>query len=162
MWVPADYEALEANPAEWSITSDPNTEFFQTGVSYYRSEVRPAQIVDGLSRTYLCGEKFLATEFYEDVNGWDHIGMMGDNQSAWSGYEWDNHRVAWNPKSTWDAEHYQPQQDSSNLGGPGIVAFGSAHPGSLNMAFCDGSVQTIDYDIDRDVHRQQANRLDGG
>ena len=29
------------------------------------------------------------------------------------------------------------------------------------MAFCDGSVQAVAYDIDEDVHRQQANRLDG-
>ena len=30
------------------------------------------------------------------------------------------------------------------------------------MAFCDGSVQSIDYDIDFKVHRSNANRLDGG
>jgi prepilin-type processing-associated H-X9-DG protein len=161
MWVPADYDALETEPQEWTPTSDPNSPYFQTGVVYYRSEVRPAQIVDGLSKTYLCGEKFLAPEFYEDVNGSDAIGMMGDNQSAWAGYEWDNHRVAWNPSFTWAPEQYQPQQDSPNLGGPGIVAFGSAHPGSLYMAFCDGSVRPVEYEIDRDVHRQQANRLDG-
>jgi prepilin-type processing-associated H-X9-DG protein len=161
MWVPANYAALATEPEQWTITSDPNTEFYQTGISYYRSEVRPSQVVDGLSKTYLCGEKFLAPEFYEDVNGSDAIGTMGDNQSAWSGYEWDNHRAAWNPKSIWAPEHYQPQRDHSNLGGPGIVAFGSAHAGSLNMAFCDGSVRSVDYDIDRDVHRHQASRLDG-
>jgi prepilin-type processing-associated H-X9-DG protein len=42
-----------------------------------------------------------------------------------------------------------------------MFAFGSAHPGSLNMAFCDGSVQSVSYDIDRDIHRYLANRLDG-
>jgi prepilin-type processing-associated H-X9-DG protein len=144
MWVPADYEALETEPQAWTNTADPSSEFFQTGISYYRSEVRTSQVLDGLSRTYLCGEKFMAPEFYDDVNGSDAIGTMGDNQSAWAGYEWDNHRVAWNPESTWDPEHYQPQQDSSNLGGRGIVAFGSGHPGSLNMAFCDGSVRPVD------------------
>lgn len=87
--------------------------------------------------------------------------MMGDNQSAWAGFEWDNHRVAWNPKARWPIETYQPQQDSMNGTFTGCFAFGSAHPGSLNMAFCDGSVQAINYDIDMQVHRQQANRLDG-
>jgi prepilin-type N-terminal cleavage/methylation domain-containing protein/prepilin-type processing-associated H-X9-DG protein len=161
MWAPADYDALETEPQAWTNTADPSTEFFQTGVSYYRSEVRTSQVLDGLSRTYLCGEKFMAPEVYDDVNGSDAIGMMGDNQSAWSGYEWDNHRAAWNPDSTWDADQYQPQQDYSNLGGPGIFAFGSAHPGSLNMAFCDGSVRPVEYAIDAEVHRRQANRLDG-
>jgi prepilin-type processing-associated H-X9-DG protein len=161
MWVPANYVALEIAPAEWTVTSDPTTEFFQTGISYYRSEVRPSHVLDGLSKTYLCGEKFLPTTVYYDVNETNANGMLGDNQSAWVGYEWDNHRVAWNPASTWDPEQYQPQQDSSNLGAPGIFAFGSAHSSSLNMAYCDGSVQTVDYEIDRDVHRRQANRLDG-
>ncbi len=161
MWVPADYEALEANPAEWSNTADPESRFFQTGISYYRSEVRPAQVVDGLSKTYLCGEKFLAPEFYEDVNHSNSPSMMGDNQSAWVGYEWDNHRVAWNPLSLWKPISYQPQADGPGAGLAGIFAFGSAHAASLNMAFCDGSVRTVGYDIDAEAHRQQSNRLDG-
>lgn len=161
MWVPENYDALKTGPPEWTNTSDPESPFFQTGVAYYRSEVRPAQIVDGLSKTYLCGEKFLAPEFYEDVNQSNSPAMMGDNQSAWVGYEWDNHRVAWNPKSRWPLESYQPLQDGPSAGLSGCFAFGSAHPGSLNMAFCDGSVRPVGYDIDTQVHRQQANRLDG-
>jgi hypothetical protein len=29
------------------------------------------------------------------------------------------------------------------------------------MVMCDGSVQTVSYDIDPTAHRYQANRLDG-
>ncbi len=90
--------------------------------------------------------------------------VMGDNQSAWAGFEWDNHRVAWNPKSRWPVEAYQPRQDGP-ADGPalfaGCFAFGSAHADSLNMAFCDGSVREVAYDIEMRVHRAQANRLDG-
>jgi prepilin-type processing-associated H-X9-DG protein len=161
MWVPADYDALKQDTPQWTDTSDPTSPFFQNGVSYYRSDVRPAQVVDGLSKTYLCGEKFLSPEFYEDVNQSDSPAMMGDNQSAWVGYEWDNHRVAWNPQSRWRQEDYQPQQDAPAAGLAGCFAFGSPHPGSLNMAFCDGSVRAVEYDIDAEVHRQQAKRLDG-
>ncbi|MEX2167719.1 MAG: DUF1559 domain-containing protein [Pirellulales bacterium] len=161
MWVPASYEALRTSPQKWTPTSDPSSVFFQTGVVYYRSEVRTAQILDGLSKTYLCGEKFMSPDVYDDVNPTNEVGMMGDNQSAWVGYEWDNHRVAWNPKSSWPREDYQPRQDAPVSGAPGIFAFGSAHSGSLNMAFCDGSVRPVQYDIDMQVHRQQANRLDG-
>ena len=81
-------------------------------MSYYRSEVKPAQIQDGLSKTYLCGEKFLPPEFYADVNGSDSPGIFGDNQSAWAGFDWDNHRVAWNANSRWSPETYQPRQDT--------------------------------------------------
>ena len=135
--------------------------FFQTGVVYYRSEVRTAQVTDGQSKTYLYGEKFMSPDIYEDVNPTNEIGMMGDNQSAWAGYEWDNHRVAWNPKSNWPPEGYQPLQDAPVSDFPGIFAFGSAHAGSFNMAYCDGSVRQVSYDVDPETHRQQANRLDG-
>ena len=162
MWVPKDYDSLKTGPQLWTDTANPQSAYFQTGVSYYRSEVRPAQVVDGLSKTYFCGEKFLSPEFYEDVNHSELPAMMGDNQSAWAGFDWDNHRVAWNgPKSRWPVEAYQPRQDAPSTDFAGCFAFGSAHPGSLNMAYCDGSVQTVSYDIDMTVHRQQANRLDG-
>jgi prepilin-type N-terminal cleavage/methylation domain-containing protein/prepilin-type processing-associated H-X9-DG protein len=161
MWAPSNYDALKQAAQEWSNTADPQTRFFQTGVSYYRSEVKAAQVTDGLSKTYLCGEKFLSPEFYDDVNPSNDVGMMGDNQSAWAGYEWDNHRVAWNSKSIWPRSAYQPRQDAPNQNFAGCFAFGSAHADSLNMAYCDGSVQSVGYDIDEQVHRQQANRLDG-
>jgi prepilin-type processing-associated H-X9-DG protein len=161
MWAPKNYDALKTEPQEWTDTNNSQTPYFQTGVSYYRSEVRPAQILDGLSKTYFCGEKFLSPAFYEDVNISESPTMMGDDQSAWVGFDWDNHRVAWNPKASWPQETYQPRQDGPSETLAGCFAFGSVHPSSLNMAFCDGSVQTISYDIDMDVHRQQANRLDG-
>jgi len=161
MWVPKNYEDLKTEPQNWTDTANPQTSYFQNGVTHYRSQVRPTQVLDGLSKTYLYGEKFLAPQYYEDVNHSDSPAMMGDNQSAWAGFEWDNHRVAWNPKARWPRDAYQPQQDSATGGFAGCFAFGSAHPGSLNMAFCDGSVQAVAYDIDQEVHRHQANRLDG-
>ena len=41
------------------------------------------------------------------------------------------------------------------------LAFGSAHSGSMNMAMCDGSVQTLSYEIDPTTHRYLAVRNDG-
>ncbi len=161
MWIPASYEALKNAPVEWTETADRTTRFFQTGIAFYRSEVRPEQVVDGMTKTYLYGEKFMSPEYYDDVNGTNAVGQMGDNQSAWAGFEWDNHRVAWNPDSDWPQESYQPRQDELNSGFPGVFAFGSAHPASFNMAYCDGSVHEVGYEIDMNVHRGQANRLDG-
>jgi len=161
MWTPESYQALVSGPKKWTDTSDPNSIFFQSGVIFYRSEMRPAQISDGLSNTYLIGEKFMDPNGYEDINAINGMGIMGDNESAWVGYEWDNHRVAWQPNSLSGAFDYQPQQDQIGVGGPAVWAFGSAHPGSLNMSFCDGSVRAVSYDIERKVHRWLANRLDG-
>jgi prepilin-type processing-associated H-X9-DG protein len=159
-WWPGSYEALETEPAQWTDTNDPNTEFYQTGVVFYRSEISPAKIVDGMAKTYLFGEKFMDPATYEDIHNVPDVARMGDNQSAWAGFEWDNQRVSWQPKAPKREECYQPQQDRSAIC-PAIWAFGSAHPGGLNMAFCDGSVRVVSYDIEKEVHRASANRLDG-
>ena len=39
--------------------------------------------------------------------------------------------------------------------------FGSVHVAGCNMAFCDGSVHTINYGIDSTVHKNLCNRRDG-
>ncbi len=75
---------------------------------------------------------------------------MGDNEDIqrWSGS---------GAGALWTG--YQPAQDT-----PGALLewrFGSAHANGLNMAFCDGSVQLIDYTIDVSVHRGLSNRKDG-
>jgi prepilin-type processing-associated H-X9-DG protein len=41
------------------------------------------------------------------------------------------------------------------------LRFGSAHSNGCNFGFCDGSVRTISYDIDAEVHRRLGNRHDG-
>jgi prepilin-type N-terminal cleavage/methylation domain-containing protein len=149
----------------------PLPKYCQNGVMHYHSEVKISQIADGTSKTYLCGEKFLSPEQYEEIlrkpPGTTTIanpGGYGDNQTAYTGFEWDNERVAWNPSATptQDPNNYQPRQDAI-LGAddPCIYAFGSAHSGSFHMALCDGSVQGVSYDIDKDTHRYFAVRDDG-
>jgi prepilin-type processing-associated H-X9-DG protein len=159
-WWPAGYDALAKEPPKWTDTNDPNTKFYQTGVVFYCSEIGSEKIPDGLANTYLFGEKYMDPMTYEDINAVPDYARMGDNQSAWVGFEWDNQRVAWQPKSKKNVNCYQPQHDSGAVC-PAIWAFGSAHATSMNMAFCDGSVREISYDVDKDVHRHQANRLDG-
>ena len=170
-WYPPSYAVMKSGPTQWTDTSQCQliptrvgppapSRYCQSGVIGYRSQITIAKIVDGTAKTYLIGEKFMSPDYYETLATGGNA-RYADNQGAWSGFEWDNHRVAWNPGSTYQPEDYQPRQDSPGVDNPTWLAFGSAHPGSLNMSMCDGSVQSISYDIDRDTHRFLASRMDG-
>jgi prepilin-type processing-associated H-X9-DG protein len=131
----------------------------QDGVIGYHSQLKVRQISDGTSKTYLLGEKFQSPKYYENAPAAG--GGYGDNQSAYTGMEWDNERVAWNPLTTYTPPDFQPRQDFDGADNSNLFAFGSAHAGGFNMAMCDGSVQFVSYDIDVDTHRYLAVRNDG-
>jgi hypothetical protein len=106
-----------------------------------RSQVKSAQIRDGLTQMYLIGEKWLDAADY--ATGANH----GDDWSMYTGYQDDICRCGYRP----------PVSDFS----PGDTCrFGSAHPGIWNAAFCDGRVRSLSLDIDPNVHRLLANRAD--
>jgi prepilin-type N-terminal cleavage/methylation domain-containing protein/prepilin-type processing-associated H-X9-DG protein len=168
---PSSYAAIQ--PGQWTPTNicrltgnaatDDLVRLCQTGIMYYRSTLKQGQINDGTSKTYLVGEKWMPMAGYEGTISRDDPGFTaGDNQSMYTGYEWDNHRVSWNPDSTRPKEDYQPAPDSDDGGGGGPERrFGSAHSSSFNIVFCDGSVHSIGYDIDPGAHRALAHRFEG-
>lgn len=140
----------------------PLNKYCQTGVMYYRSETKISKITDGTSNTYMVGEKYLFPDAYDGIPPAAGTAgfTYGDNQGAFSGYEWDNHRVAYAPgSSTGTAADYQPRQDRAGV--DNYSAFGSAHSGGMNMGMCDGSVQFVSYDIEPTIHQYMANRQDG-
>ena len=119
-----------------------------TGAVYRQGIVKMSDIIDGSSNTFLFGEKYLNPDAYTDGND------GGDDNSAYAGFDPDIQR--------WANEAYPPIQDTPGVGwGTFMFTFGSAHPGGFNMSFCDGSVQTISYEINLDVYETLGNRQDG-
>jgi len=127
------------------------------GVAVAHCQMPLAAITDGLSNTYLVGEKYLEPDLY--FTGTD----AGDNESAYVGYDDDSTRTAAWPDTTSPSNYLPPMQDTPGVGNSNAYSssFGSAHFGSCIMTFCDGSVHPISYSIDPETHRRLANRADG-
>lgn len=122
------------------------------GVYDIHSELRLAQISDGLSNTYLVGEKYLQPAAYEGVGSiGDPTYSTGDNEMVYTGFNRDHLRMT-------HPEH-PPLQDRQGL--VQVYSFGSAHPGIFNMSLCDGSARTVSFDIDPETHQWLGVRNDG-
>ncbi|MEA1950185.1 MAG: DUF1559 domain-containing protein [Planctomycetota bacterium] len=121
-----------------------------TGIVYQRSMISIRDISDGSSKTYMVGEKYLCPDHYTD--GVD----TGDNMPMYCTQS-DTMRYASYDFST--GVGAAPLQDTPGYNN--AERFGSAHPGSFNMSFCDGSVRSVSYDIEITVHYRLGNRCDG-
>jgi prepilin-type N-terminal cleavage/methylation domain-containing protein/prepilin-type processing-associated H-X9-DG protein len=124
---------------------------YNTGIGYTGSLIRFSDITDGASNTYLIGEKNLNADWYltGESGGDNEHEMMGDNADI----------ARWSELSNTPGNGYPPLQDTP--GYENDCAFGSAHANGFQMAFCDGSVQMLNYSIDQETHRRLSNRKDG-
>lgn len=117
-----------------------------TGIMAAGSEFKTSKVPDGLSKTYFVGERYVY--FAEYATG------SGSDDSGWNtGFDHDTIRYANN------APNYDNTEDSA--AGDATQNFGSAHNAGFHMAFADGSVVTIPYDIDLTIHKHLSNRRDG-
>ncbi len=118
-----------------------------SGIVHALSGVTMGEVKDGTTNTYLGGEKYLNPDSYS--NGRD----LADNENMYVG---DNGDI-----SRWTGYGNQPlapKQDQAGYASTG--RFGSAHANGFNMVLCDGSVRSISFSIDANVHRWLGNRQD--
>jgi len=146
------------------------------GIVCQRIGVKIRQISDGTSNTILAGEKFLAPAFYSTPTyrngtptnyGDDN---PGDNSSMWQGYDQDTVRGASGKLGdSGQPEGLLPMRDDTPGPEPNKYPtndarhrFGSAHTSNVNMAYVDGSVHGVEFEIDYKVWGELGNRFDGG
>ncbi|WP_425401110.1 DUF1559 domain-containing protein [Aeoliella sp.] len=117
------------------------------GMIYMRSEVSMRRVVDGTSHTYMVGEKTVRPEAYEASTSAtpDH----GDDEGWLTGHNGDNVRSSGSP----------PLPDTEGINA--YENWGSAHPGTFNVMFADGSARALSYDIDLDAHFALGTRAGG-
>ncbi len=123
------------------------------GVIFQASEVAIRNIPDGTSKTYLCGERYVRANNYKRDQQYDATSSSVDGSDSWT---WSTGGCRDTLRSGKDL----PLQDNIIVRGGGY--FGSAHPGVFHVAFCDGHVEGVSYNVDLLVHRNNANRRDSG
>ena len=117
-----------------------------SGMVFQMSQVPLRDIKDGTSKTILLGEKYMNPDFYETR------AQNNDDQSAYVGHDGDLIRYT--------HLNYMPQQDTPGYAGM-YFDFGGPHAGKFQVAFCDGSVRGIAYEIDSTTFQRLGHRKDG-
>jgi len=114
------------------------------GVIAILGRIRPAHVKDGLSNTFLAGERVLWPAQYS--------GSYCENDQGWTvGFDWDT--IRWTTDPPKEDRRIPPDLD------PGCQGyFGGAHPSTFGMAFADGSVRTVSYAVDQSVFRGLGSR----
>ncbi len=133
----------KATLAQKLALSDMGIPDMQDGFVHRMSRVTAGHILDGMSMTYLVGEKFMAADRYH--SGTD----AGDGSILFAGYSSSNTRFGLEA----------PRQDERGVQAP--TAFGGPHRAGFTIAFGDGSVRTLPYEIDPAVHKSLSARADG-
>lgn len=158
----SDYAACAGNIHVWNRASPPSSldswkghdwqegspRFFQSGVIFLGSEIKLQQIVDGTTNTILLGERHINPDHYYDGT------VSNDDQGMYVGFDVDTICYTGDLR-----EVFLPTQDT-----PGLSlwwTFGSAHPGAFHIALCDGSVQSMAYEVDDDAWKSMGSRDEG-
>jgi prepilin-type N-terminal cleavage/methylation domain-containing protein len=148
-WTANGYWGVDQAPFDRSVREQQ----VMTGVSYERSTVALRQITAGLTNTYLIGERHIPAEHY--TTGLD----IGDNETWCTGFNNDNYRKT----GRLEKGHFvecAPIPDTQDGVPEHWGRFGSAHAGVWNIAFCDGSVRDMTYEIDWHIHRDHGSRFE--
>lgn len=118
--------------------------FWQLG-----SYTKPTSITDGLSNSYMIGEKAMSSNNY--TNGKD----FGDRAPITG---WIDHPESSNSNVRFAARKPHADRPNSCLA---CHEFGSAHRANWNVALADGSVHAIFYEMDMEIHRKLASIHEG-
>ena len=140
------------------------------GMLYPSSDVRPGQVVDGLSNTYLVGERWYQLRSWSQgvysAGGVPIPGQLNINSyvSSCKNIDW-----RYTPNASLDSVGYYASHTDDDRPGPkpsgasatmgyNDLLFGSFHPGGVNFGYADGSVHFVPDDIDPQIYTAMASK----
>lgn len=126
------------------------------GIVIPRFPIKLGQVTDGASKSLLCGEKYMYRDWYASTDA----NVQCDNNAFFQGYDMDVVRYMNTCNKTME-DNYQPLPDT-DPSGEYTRKFGSAHSGVFNTVLCDGSGQTLAFDIDPETLEFMCRRNDDG
>ena len=139
-----------------------------SGVSFCGTAVSLRQITDGTSKTIAIGERRVPAAAYDGqpVFGRGEV-WKGDDWAMFVGFQDDTVRSTFYDGRTPTHMPRNDSEDPANVtgGAQGAFArelFGSPHNGGCLFSMCDGSVTSVEFDIDPEVYRQMGARNDDG
>ena len=130
------------------------------GVTYAASRITLKQITDGTTKTYFAGEKSLQPQFYLG-------GGPTDNGALYEGHDWDIIRwavpteIIQTIRPTLRSTGCRFMTKTIRVPHTAKKCSAAAHPSGCFFVMCDGSVQSIGYQIDPATHWRLSNRHDG-
>ena len=141
-----DYSACGGTYFNYATPTDGGPDPKRAGVIHTFSEVRPAQVTDGLSKTMVIGERHIPPT----VSGW---GVMEHyNQGDTAVFVSDTPHTLFRDTARGLASG---PRDTNNR------KFGSLHPGVTQFVMCDGHVEVMNNDMSIDVLLKYAAIGDG-
>ena len=159
-------DCLEGYPkCLWNGPSDDTIANNFNGIVAARKGAALRQVSDGASNTMMAAEKYLPVIFYDTLSynpiivNSDNAASdnAGDNSSIFQGCDKDTVR--------WPGKDKMPLRDTvhgaraSEPGGD--ESMGSPHTGGVNAVYVDGSVHSIQFEVDELVYNSIADRADG-
>ncbi len=146
---PQSYNYLNHDSCPWENTTQFN------GIIFFRGEIRTRDVADGLSSTFMVGEKWVNIRYYQG-NSAGTTGDAGDDEGLFCSGD--------TSRSTSFALPPLPDDNCADLVMRSEAKWdrlGSAHSSGFNVMFGDGSVRTINYDIEPNVYDALGTRSGG-
>ena len=127
----------------------------------YDHAIKPGQVTDGLSNTFIISEKLVRSDKYDE-------GGVSDDRGWSDGYDPDTVRLAAVPPLSDDDTSVCQNSNASianlcigNGSVSPVVFFGSAHSGGVSAVYADASAHFLSFDIDHLVFNALATRDQG-